>query len=149
MNNTLKLIFDFLAAAVSCFILASLLHTQFVLHGLIELDVVIDWQTRLSASGKDILGLLPSYGTLISIALLIAFLCVFFLNKVFTQPKVWLYPIAGAAAMFTMLAAMQPVMDITLIAGARSNLGIAAQSLAGVFGGWVFMYQRGRRSSAV
>ncbi|GAA6186290.1 hypothetical protein [Aliiglaciecola sp. NS0011-25] len=147
MKATIKLIFDFIAATLSCFVLASLLHTQFVLHELIKLDVIISWQTRLSASGKDLLGLLPTYGAIILVGLLIAFVCVFLINKVWPKPILWLYPIAGAVALFTMLTAMQPIMDITLIAGARTPLGIFAQCLAGLFGGWVFMYQRQRRPS--
>ncbi|MDO6695042.1 hypothetical protein Q4574_17220 [Aliiglaciecola sp. 3_MG-2023] len=147
MKQNIKLGLDFLAATLSCFILASLFHTQFVLHELIKLDVMINWQTRLSASGKDILGLFPSYGVIIFVGLLLAFLSVYWINRLFTKPLPWLYPLSGAVAMFAILSAMQPVMDITLIAGARTQLGIVAQSLAGLFGGWVFMYQRQQKSS--
>ncbi|MEP4888976.1 MAG: hypothetical protein ABJV04_03035 [Aliiglaciecola sp.] len=142
MKKTIKLVLDFIAATLGCFILASLIHTQFVLHELIKLDVAINWQTRLSATGKDILGLLPTYGVIILVGLLLAFLSVFWLNKLFVKPPPWLYPLSGAVAMFAILSAMQPIMDITLIAGARTQLGILSQCLAGLFGGWVFMYQR-------
>ncbi|MFA3792989.1 hypothetical protein AB6T38_17920 [Aliiglaciecola sp. SL4] len=142
MQKTIKLVLDFIAATLSCFILASLLHTQFVLHELSKLDVAISWQTRLSATGSDIIGLLPTYGVIILVGLLLAFLSVFWLNKLFVKPRPWLYPLGGAVAMFAILSAMQPIMDITLIAGARTQLGILSQCLAGLFGGWVFMYQR-------
>jgi hypothetical protein len=56
-----------------------------------------------------------------------------------------LYPLAGFVAIFVMLLAMQPVLGITLIAGARSTLGIVSQCLAGLIGGWLFMKLRERR----
>jgi hypothetical protein len=37
---------------------------------------------------------------------------------------------------------MQPILNVTIIAGAREPLGFAKQCIAGLFGGWAFMYQR-------
>jgi hypothetical protein len=39
---------------------------------------------------------------------------------------------------FVMLSAMQPILNVTLIAGARSTAGLIAQCCAGVFAGIVF-----------
>jgi hypothetical protein len=142
MSQYLRLVIDFIAAVLSCYVLASLFHTQFVLYELSKLDVVIDFKTRLSTSAEDLVGLFPAYGSAIALALLLAFLVVKLINKLSPLKSAMLYPLAGALAIFTALMAMQPILNITLIAGAREPLGIAMQCIAGLFGGWVFMHQR-------
>lgn len=142
MKNTLLLVADFLLATISCFVLASLFHSQFVLHGLIELGIEIDLMTRISTSFEDMLGLLPTYGAVILISLLAGFTITWLIRKYMFNLSGWLYPLAGAASIAIALLAMQPILNITFIAGAREPLGLAMQSLAGFFGGWAFMYQR-------
>ena len=88
----------------------------------------------------DWLGLLPTYGVIIGIGLLLAFIaCNLLLRKrqYSYGINVLLYALAGAFSLCVMLVSMQPIMDITLIAGARGN-GIYAQMLAGFFGGIMF-----------
>ena len=142
MQHYIRLISHFLIATLCTFILASLMHSQFVLHELSEIGVTIAWSIRLSTSLDDLLGLSSGYGPIIAIALLIGFslMAVIRYKGLITTP--WLYPLAGLLAMMTMLLAMQPILNITLIAGARSPLGFAAQCLSGFVGGWVFMRLR-------
>jgi hypothetical protein len=42
---------------------------------------------------------------------------------------------------------MHPILEITLLAGARSTLGFICQSLAGAMGGWIFSYLRTHQST--
>lgn len=145
MKSLLILLLDFLLAVFAAFVLASLFHTQFVLHELVKLGIEIDLTTRLSTSLDDMLGLLPTYGSAIALSLLLGFTATYFLMRRSTKFTPWLYPLAGGVALLSCLLAMHPILDITLIAGARSALGMTAQVLAGVFGGWAFMYQRNKR----
>ena len=145
MSKRLHLIADFLLAVLCSFILASLFHSQFVLHGLVKLGIEIDFMTRLSSSFEDMQGLLPTYGAIILVALLTGFTITWLVRKYFTHLTIWLYPLAGAMSIGIALLAMQPILNITLIAGAREIFGFAMQCVAGLIGGWVFMYQRKSR----
>ncbi|GAA0859173.1 hypothetical protein [Aliiglaciecola litoralis] len=142
MQSKVRIVIDFLAAVISCYVLACLFHSQFVLHELTKLGVEIDLMTRLNMSFEDIIGLLSTYGSAIAVALLIAFVSVKLLSKVLSKRWQSMYPIAGALAILVTLLTMHPILEITLIAGARTPLGVAMQGLAGLFGGWVFLHQR-------
>ncbi|WJG10174.1 hypothetical protein [Aliiglaciecola sp. LCG003] len=142
MQQSFKLVIDFLLAVMCSYILASLFHTQIILYELSKIGVVINFQTRLSTSVDDMLGLLPAYGSAIAVALLLGFLVVKLISVLSKRQVNYLYPIAGAVAILSALMIMHPILDITLIAGAREPLGIALQGLAGLFGGWAFMHQR-------
>jgi uncharacterized membrane protein YeaQ/YmgE (transglycosylase-associated protein family) len=50
--------------------------------------------------------------------------------------------------MAVILIAMQPVLGVTLIAGARSSFGIILQIIAGMIGGFCFMRLRKPQHSA-
>lgn len=142
MNSVLRLVSHFLIAALATFILASLAHSQFVLHELGSLGVEIDFATRLSSTIDDLTGLMPTYGIVVAISLLAGFLITTLVRKYLTKPAFWLYPVAGFVAILTAHIAMHPILDITLIAGARSTFGLICQCLAGAFGGWAFMNMR-------
>ncbi len=124
-------------ASLIAFTLASVLHTQMVLLGLVNIDITIGVSAWLSTTFQDIWGLFPTYAPVIALALFLAMLVVVFFTKLIPIPKLLGF-IGGATAMLTVLISMQPIMDITLIAGAREPLGFALQCLAGAIGGWVF-----------
>ncbi len=54
------------------------------------------------------------------------------------KSQIWLYSLAGAVAIFTILAAMHPILNVSIIAGARGLSGLLTQSIAGAIGGAVF-----------
>lgn len=141
MSKVLKLIVPFLLAVLSTFVLASLSHSQFVLHELSALGIEIDFATRLSSSLDDLRGLIPGYGGIIFVALLLGFLIMTAVRKFVPSLGSWTYPLGGGIAILVTLIAMHPIFHITLIAGAREPLGILCQCLAGAFGGWVFAHQ--------
>lgn len=142
MKSTITLVMHFFIAVFCTFLLASLFHTQFVLHELVSLGIVIEFDTRISASIDDFVGLIPLYGSIVTIAMLFGLSATKLLHKLSDKASLWLYPIAGFVAMLTVLLAMQPIMDITFLAGARSVFGTICQGIAGMFGGFVFMQLR-------
>jgi nucleoside recognition membrane protein YjiH len=105
---------------------------------LAKVGVQIDMASRISMSIDDVLGLLPSYGPVIALSLLLGFALMGVIRKYRPRTTFWVYPLAGALAMLVMLLAMHPLMQVTLIAGARSSYGLVAQVLAGFAGGWLF-----------
>lgn len=140
MKHRLALSFYFTLSVLFTFVLASLFHSQFVLHELSRLGVEIDLATRLQSSLDDMLGLLPGYGVIIALSLLLGFGLINLVNKFFAIPSYWRYAIAGLLAMLTAHLAMFPIFNVTLVAGARTALGLACQCLAATAGGWIFAY---------
>lgn len=87
-------------------------------------------------------GMLSSYGVIIAVALALAFLCVPVSKKFLFQrtSTTFLRIFAGGAVMALVLIAMQPILGVTLIAGARTPIGFILQINAGIMGGWLFAY---------
>lgn len=142
MPSFVKLFVHFIIAVFATFVLASLSHSQFVLHELSRLGVEIDLPTRISSTIDDLLGLAPGYGGIIAAGLLIGFLVMGLVRKFRPQTGFWVYPLAGFLALMVTHIAMFPIFNVTLIAGAREPMGMLVQCLAGAFGGWAFMYCR-------
>ncbi|GAA0376429.1 hypothetical protein GCM10009092_45710 [Bowmanella denitrificans] len=138
MPAWLVLMFRFFLAWLVCFTLASLMHSQFVLAGLAQQNITISFSDRYQMTLSDWWGLLPTYGVVIAIGLALAFVVVGLLRRHYMRLPAWLYALAGFVALLSIHLAMQPIMDITLIAGARGELGLLAQALAGLAGGWIF-----------
>lgn len=144
----------FIVSSFIAALAAILMHTQMVLADLNAIDISIPIADRFYMMGQDILGLLPKYGIVVLLGLAIAFviakLIVVMLNKKSPQTKArrYLYPLAGGVAILAILLLMQPILNITLLAGARSLTGMALQILAGVLGGVIFAYLGLRKKSA-
>jgi hypothetical protein len=129
-------------ATIFTFVLASLFHSQFVMAELTSVGVVISFTDRLSMSLDDLIGLSPTYGIVIAISFLLAFSVSSLIINRFKLPSSALYFVGGGIGIAIALLAMQPILDVTLIAGARSTFGFVCQSLAGAIGGWVFSHLR-------
>ncbi|AIF97853.1 MAG TPA: hypothetical protein DCW74_19680 [Alteromonas australica] len=143
------LLVRFLCAWLTTYLFASLFHTSSVLYRLTQLDIRITPSIWLSTVVKDVLGLLPTYGAIIAIALLIGFVVTSPLAKKIALRSAYkqnerpilllgLFALSGAAALATALIAMYPILNVTLIAGARGYTGFALQCLAGAMGGMAF-----------
>jgi hypothetical protein len=129
-------------ATIFAFVLASLFHSQFVMAELTSVGVNISFNDRLSMSLDDLIGLYPTYAAVISTSFLLAFSIATLLLKFIKLPSSLMYFIGGGLGITTALIVMHPILDITLIAGARSTFGFVCQALAGAIGGWVFSHLR-------
>ena len=143
-----RLLLHFFIAAVVCACVAIFLHTQMVLAALTQIDISVSIADRFYMSIQDILGLLPAYGTIILVGLAIAFSIAKLWRKFLPTTPMLLYPLAGSLALLVILMSMQPILNITLLAGARTGAGLALQVLAGALGGFLFAYLRKPNHSA-
>jgi hypothetical protein len=134
----LRLCTHFLVAVIFAFVLASLCHSQFVMAELSKVGVEILFNDRLSMSLDDLLGLYPTYGIVIAVSYFISFIVAGLIIKRFKLSPNILYFLAGGVGVTVALLAMHPILEITLLAGARSTFGFICQSLAGALGGVVF-----------
>ncbi len=144
-KHTLKVLFQFLTSVIITFSLASIFHSQFVLSEMVSLGVSVDPATWVLTSFNDWLGLLPGYGAVISVGLLVGFTitrCVLVKWCGISEPKNCWWALAGGGSMLCILLLMHPILDITLIAGARTPFGFVMQCLSGVIGGIVYGLMR-------
>ncbi len=128
---------SFLVSWLLTFTLASLFHSQYVVNQLVNVGVVVLLSDRASLTLDDWLGLLPTYGAIIAVALAIAFFVTAKLNKKVQKYGTQLFIIAGIVAFAIVLIAIESIMNIHIIAGAR-GWGFYAQLLAGAVGGFAF-----------
>ncbi|MDT0596614.1 hypothetical protein [Glaciecola petra] len=138
----LLLVLHFFISAALAAVLACLAHTQFVLHELILLDINITLGDRAYMSVQDLMGLLPTYGTIVLIGFLIAFTSTWLLRKYTPLKSMYLYTLAGGVAMLTILILMDNLLNLSFLAGARSSLGMIFQVICGLIGGTLFVQLR-------
>ncbi|MCW1717283.1 hypothetical protein OIZ54_00825 [Pseudoalteromonas sp. A3] len=127
----------FLVSWLFTFTLASLFHSQYVVNQLVDVGVMVSLSDRINLTLDDWLGLLPTYGAIIAIALAIAFFAVVLLVKKFEKYSMVLFVASGITAFAVVLVAIESIMNIHIIAGARGR-GFYLQLLAGAFGGLLF-----------
>lgn len=140
-------LFAWIIAAVATFTLASVAHTQMVLRRLSQLGVELPLSTRLETTLIDWLGLATGYLPIILIGLLLGFSIMSFANRWLSWPDKLTFGIAGATALFAIHSLMFPIFYVTLIAGARSTLGMSLQIIAGLIGGVIYAHLRSKSSS--
>lgn len=135
MHKKQTVFIRFILAWAITFIFASVFHSQSVLMSLNALDIDISVNQWVNMTRDDLIGLLPTYGILILIALILAFTSCHYVIK---TRRTMIFTLAGAVSIWVLLFAMQPIMNITLIAGARDATGILLQCIAGAAGGYVY-----------
>jgi cellobiose-specific phosphotransferase system component IIC len=92
---------------------------------------------RISWAVHDLFGMILPYGTVTSIALLIAFLAAGALTRV-SGHRVIVFGVASAAAIFVLFTAVKMSLGTVGIFGARGAMGLAAQMAVGLFAGVLF-----------
>ena len=139
----------FIPAWAVGFVLASIFHTTAVLTALTEIDVSLNINDWFFMIGQDLLGLLPTYGAIVAVTLALAFFITQYAVRRLSQKgienfsfltRLIVFSAAGAVSFWVMLIAMQPILNVTLIAGARSLFGVLAQCSAGLVAGSTFTY---------
>ncbi|NOX94364.1 MAG: hypothetical protein GXP04_04505 [Alphaproteobacteria bacterium] len=136
----------YLAAVIVTYALASAFYTQQVLAKQAAIGAVYTQQQQISTYMDNFAGLAMTYGLMLAIGLLIAFLIAAVAKRILKPLAPIAYPIAGAAAVFTVIWAIENLVapgGVGAIGGARDALGVSLQCLAGAAGGLVFALTRG------
>lgn len=136
-----------LLASLTGFVLASVNHSLFVQARLAELGIQLPIRVRAGALLDDLIGLSPTYLPIIAVGLAIALPCALGFARRWPQWRTGLCTLAGFCALLAILLSMQPIMNITLIAGARGLAGLLAQGAAGALAGAVFALTAPPKSS--
>ena len=141
-NITLWPWWRFIRAWFLTFTLASMAHTQFNIGQLSRVDIPVNLTQRFTMTCQDWLGLLPTYGVIIAVGLLLGWLiCTAILHFTHAQSTIAQisYVLAGGITIGVIHTAMYPILQVTLIAGAR-DFGLVLQILCGLIGACWFVY---------
>ncbi|MGQ8367184.1 hypothetical protein [Glaciecola sp. 1036] len=147
MSKWVSLFIRFFFSVVVGYFFASVFHTQSVLAKLTALDVQITFMQRISTTYTDFIGLAPKYGSVVCIGLLIAFSVCHWLQKKLGGNPVYWFSCAGGVALLSILLIMHPIMQVSLLAGARDLSGIILQVIAGILAGLTFSRLQKRPST--
>lgn len=135
VSNTQQFLIAWLCGWLATYLLACLSHSSQVIVAFSNIDINVPVTLAFRMMLSDMWGLLLGYGSLLLAITGIAYLL---LIKLFPWQRSWFFVLGGGMAMAATLWAMQPLLGVTLIAGARSTLGFLLQCIAGGIGAWVF-----------
>jgi len=141
----LRRIAVFVVAAAAMDILGSFAHSYFVQqawsvaagHADGTAPAAVPFADRIAWAAHDLFGMLLSYGTVTSIALLVAFLIAGTLAR-FIGYRVIVFGIAGALALFVLFTVLRNVLGTVAFFGARGPSGLAVQMAIGAVSGVLF-----------
>lgn len=138
MKRFVQTLLPWLAAVVVSYALACLAATQSVVGRLQGMGMPISLGVRLQMSGQDLLGMAELFLPMIAAGLLLAFLLAGWLGRRQAARRTGWFILAGATALIGIHLALQWAFDITLVAVARTPLGLVSQALAGAAGGYLY-----------
>jgi hypothetical protein len=134
----------FVVAVVVMIVLGSLAHSLMVQQAWADAVLAgegspgtLSFGERVSWILHDLTGMLPLFGSLTTIALLIAFLAGGLVAR-FTGLRPIVYAVAGAVAIFVLFTALKTALGTVGVFGARGTLGLGLQVVAGMVAGVVF-----------
>ena len=135
-----------LTAVFATVLIASPISTNRVINKLNEIGGSSTITDRVSMSFYDLTHFGTLYAVFIFLALAIAFAAAAGVFKIAGFGRTLIYVVAGAAAMFVMLWAMEQVFfGVPIVAGARDGVGVILQMLAGGIGGFIFALYTGKQ----
>ncbi len=140
-------IIAFLVAVAVMIVLGSLAHSLMVQQAWIAATDIGDGDVpaALSLSERadwilhDLIGMLPLFGSLTGVALLIAFLAGSLVAR-FTGLRTVVFAVAGAVAIFVLFTALKMTLGTVGVFGARGTMGLGLQMAAGLVAGLVFAF---------
>ena len=136
----------FIAAAAVMIVLGSLSHSLMVQRAWSEavlagegVSATLSMGDRVAWILHDLVGMLPLFGSLVSVALLIAFLAGSLVAR-FTGLRPIVFAVAGAVAIFTLFTLLKMQLGTVGVFGARGNMGLGLQVVSGMIAGLVFAF---------
>ena len=136
--QVIRQIVGFVVAVAVAAVGSSFFSSHFVLRGLESLGVDVELADRFAMYAHDVVGMSLMAGAVAGTGLLIALSVAALIVRFLPRLRTLGYVLAGVAAMVVALMAMQSVLGMMPMAGARTWGGLAAQGVAGALGGYVF-----------
>lgn len=129
----------YVAAVLATGLLGSVTQTQFNLARLGGLGVNVAFGERIGVTVRDFAGFAPLFTALTAGGFLVAFVFTgAVLRRWIEAGRPWLYALAGATAIATILVSMRLALGLDAIAAARGAGGFIALALCGAVGGMAY-----------
>lgn len=144
-----RTILAFLLAVATTYVLAVAFLTQQVIAKRAAIGANYTLDQQFTTFVDNLIGLMPAYGAVLTIALLLGFLIATVVKRILKPLARVAYPIGGAAAVYTAIYMIENIVaggGVGALEGARGSMGMGLQSFAGLMGGVVFAVTRGRRA---
>lgn len=141
----LRTIVAYIAAVAIAYCIGSVFYTARLLAESAGVGIQYTQAQQIDTYLTNFVGL-RAYGAMMAIALALGFIVAFGAKRLLKPLAPVAYPIAGAAAVFAMLALIETQLGggAGVIGGARTPLGVALQCGAGLVGGLIFAALRPR-----
>jgi len=135
----IKTIIIFVCAVLVATLLTSIVSSQLILSDVESFGLTVDFSNRLSVTLKDILGLGPALALLIGLSFLVAFIIARYCLKFIGGNKVYWYFAAGFTSFPVTLFLIKYFMGITLLASARTPVGMLLVACCCMAGSWIYV----------
>ena len=136
----------FVSVLIDTVILISIVATQLVLADIAGFGLDVDVGVRIDATLHDLMGLAIPLGVIVGASMAIAFAVAWFAHKKFGGNRTRWYMAAGFLSVPVGLLLLKVAMGVTLLAAARTPLGMFLVGLCGLAGGWLFAFLTDRFS---
>ena len=124
---------------IVAFVLGAIIGTQTVLYSVQSMGLTISWESRLSATASDLLGLTTSILPLMALALIAGWALVDWSSgRTGRYRYVSTFVTTGATCILVLHLLLNLLFGVDAFAPARTPLGLMGQGFAGAIGGLCF-----------
>ena len=130
----------YLASVIDATLIISIISSQLVLADVASFGLDVPINVRLATTASDLAGLGPALLVLVAATYAVAFTVAAFGRRRFGGSAYLWYPVAGLTSLPVAIVAIKWLMGGTLLASARTPLGMALVALGSMSGGWLYCW---------
>ena len=131
---------SYIVAVLAAYILLAVSYTQLNLANLVEMGIDLPLQTRLQATGQDLLGMAPFFLPITGFALLIGFGFAKVAVRFVPQLRTLAFVVSGFVAMFLVDFVSRLPFGTHIIPTTRTTIGLLTFCLAGAIGAYLYTH---------
>ena len=134
-----RVIFAYSSGVIVAFVLGAMIGTQTVLYSVQSMGLTISWESRISATASDLLGLTTSLLPLMALALIAGWALVdWFSGRAGRYRYATTFVMTGATCILVMHLLLSLLFGVDAFAATRTPLGLVGQIFTGAVGGLCF-----------
>ena len=146
--SMLKTTLFFISAVIDAALLTSIVSTQLVLADVKSFGLEVSIGDRLDATIHDLIGLMLPLLILIGLSFLVSFAIARYAVRIIGGNRTLWYMAAGFTSVPAAILIIKYFMGGTLLAAARTSLGMFLVACCCMAGGWVFAFLTSRFGNA-
>jgi hypothetical protein len=146
--SMLKTVLFFISAVIDAALLTSIVSTQLVLADIKSFGLEVSIGDRLEATTHDLIGLMLPLLILIGLSFLVSFVIARYAVRIIGGNRTLWYMAAGFTSVPAAILIIKFIMGGTLLAAARTSLGMFLVACCCMAGGWIFAFLSSRFGDA-